>query len=116
MNTNEFNKRFGRRLMCYLERSGMMQKDLSNHLNINKSSVNAWCKGLKAPRPSKIDEICKFLNITQAHLMGTDEEVAKLENQIDESNVLMKFNTLSLEQQKQVINYIEFLFQQQKDK
>jgi transcriptional regulator with XRE-family HTH domain len=56
----------------------MMQKDLSDYLNINKSSVNAWCKGIKAPRPSKIDEICKYLNITRTHLMGTDEEVAKL--------------------------------------
>lgn len=116
MNTNEFNERFGRRLTYYLEKNGRMQKDLCELLNVSKPTVSNWCKGIKAPRMNKIDEICKYLNITRTHLMGTDEEVAKLENNLEENQMLNKFNSLSEEQQKQLINYAEFLLQQQKDK
>jgi transcriptional regulator with XRE-family HTH domain len=116
MNTNEFNERFGKRLTYYLERNGMMQKDLCDILNVSKTTVSNWCKGAKAPRMNKIDEICKFLGITRTHLMGSDEEVAKLEGNLDEDKMLTKFNNLSAEQQKQLINYADFLLQQQKDK
>lgn len=116
MNTNEFNERFGKRLTYYLELKGKMQKDLCDLLNVSKPTVSNWCKGIKAPRMNKVDEICKFLGITRTHLMGSDEEIAKLESNLDEDKMLSKFNTLSLEQQKQLINYADFLLQQQKDK
>lgn len=116
MNTNEFNERFGRRLTYYLEKNGRIQKDLCDFLNVSKTTVSNWCKGTKAPRMNKIDEICKYLNITRTHLMGTDEEVSQLENDFEKNHVMNKFNSLSEEQQKQLINYAEFLLQQQKDK
>ena len=116
MNTNDFNKRFGKRLTYYLEQSGKMQKDLCDYLNVGKSTVSNWCKGLKSPRMNKVDEICRYLNITRTHLMGSDEELAQLENENEEQEMLEKFNKLSESQQKQLINYAEFLLQQQKDK
>ena len=116
MNTDEFNKRFGSRLSYYLEQNGKMQKDLCEYLGVSKPTVCNWCKGLKSPRMNKIDEICTYLNITRTHLLGSNEEIAKLNKELEEKQILSKFNELSESQQEQLLNYADFLLQQQKNK
>ena len=46
-----------------IEDSGMSQSELARRLNISRSSVNAWVKGIQSPTLKRYQEILKVLGV-----------------------------------------------------
>lgn len=95
------------------------QAELVKRTGIGKSSISTYLTGEYEPKQKNLYKIALALNVNEAWLMGLDvpmEKSKQLNNMNEEQELLEKFNKLSNSQQKQLINYAEFLLQQQKDK
>lgn len=121
MSEEQLKEVFKANLKYHLERRGKTQNDLANHLKVSATTVNNWVKGYNSPRMDKIDDICKFLNIGRAQLIGAsdedtyylDPETAKLAQEAfedpDTRILLSAKRTLSPESMQAVIDMVKLL-------
>lgn len=108
-----------KRMKLAMSTLNMSQSELVRKTGIGKSSISTYLTGEYEPKQKNLYKIANALNVNEAWLMGFDVpmEKSKQANNInEEQEMLEKFNKLSEAQQKQLINYAEFLLQQQKDK
>lgn len=52
--------------------SHISQQQLADALGVTQSSVSTWCIGSRLPRMDRIDQICKYLNVSRADLLIND--------------------------------------------
>lgn len=100
MDEQNFNKMFGGRLLKYLQLRDKNQADLAKAINVSKTSVSNWCKGLKTPRMDKVDMICDYLMINRSDLIGGEKNIVIGFKPIGKNNSL-----------KHIIEYCEKLNQ-----
>lgn len=111
------NDKFSVRLKQALIENNMTQMDLSKKTNIDRTLINKYLKNVSSPKDEKLKKIANTLNVNPVWLMGYDvsKEIDKIkELEKDEENYQIKimihyFKELSKEQQKDVIDYIEFI-------
>lgn len=70
MSEKEINLTISKNIMKYLELRNKSQAELAEYIGVTQATVSNWCNGLKMPRMSKIDMICKFLEINRSDLMN----------------------------------------------
>ena len=70
MSEKEINLTISKNILKYLELKNRSQADLADYVGVTQATVSNWCNGLKMPRMSKIDLICKFLEINRSDLMN----------------------------------------------
>lgn len=96
------------------------QAELVKRTGIGKSSISTYLTGEYEPKQKNLYKIALALNVNEAWLMGFDvpmERTDKQLNIVDEENVIMeKYNKLNKKQKENLLDYAEFLLQQQKDK
>ena len=63
INEKEYNRIVAMNLKRILFESGKTQTDLSNDLNIPKSTISGWMNGKRTPKMDKIDMLCKKFSI-----------------------------------------------------
>lgn len=56
-----------------LKAQGKMQKDLCEHLHVNKSTLSQWLNGINEPPMRSIVEIALFLGVSTDYLMGIEK-------------------------------------------
>ena len=66
---NNINKEIGNKISARLRIVGKSQADLAEFLNVSQAAVSNWISGAKAPRLSKIDDICYFLRCSRSDLL-----------------------------------------------
>lgn len=79
-----YKKIFAKNLRDWMYARDITQKGLADKLGVSPTIVSAWCRGEKSPRMTKVDAICKVLNINRSDLMldkneapaPTDEDLA----------------------------------------
>ena len=54
------------------ENMGYTQSDLSKHLGITRSSVNAWEMGISVPSTQYIVELANLFHVSTDYLLGVD--------------------------------------------
>lgn len=108
----------GNRLNHAMQLKGLTQTDIINKTGITKGALSSYLSGRYEPKKNNIYKLAKVLDVNPVWLMGYDvsKEVDKIyEFKKDEENYQLTlimhnyFKELSEEQQKDVINYIEFL-------
>lgn len=107
------------RLQHGLDIRGMKPIDLCNKTKISKSAISQYLSGYAKPKADRIFIIAKALDVNEAWLMGLDvpmERSDKKLNNIDEKTIIEKYNKLNKKQKENLLDYAEFLLQQQKDK
>lgn len=107
------------RLKEGLDIRGMKPIDLCNKTKISKSAISQYLSGYAKPKADRIFIIAKALDVNEAWLMGYDvpmERSDKKLNNIDEKMIIEKYNKLNKKQKENLLDYAEFLLQQQKDK
>ena len=75
---------FGRNLKNMLEQRNMSQKEFAEAVGVSESTVTHWCKGVKVPKMSRVDVICKVLDCNRAELFSDDIIIEKITSNSDE--------------------------------
>ena len=63
---------FGERLLYYLERSNMSQKELAERIGVTPTRLNYWVKDKREPDVFHIKALAKALNVTGDDLLGNE--------------------------------------------
>lgn len=88
-------------------------------VKLGKSDLSQYISGRNNPSQKKLTILGLALNVNEAWLMGFDvpmERNDKQLNNIDEKMIIEKYNKLNKKQKENLLDYAEFLLQQQKDK
>ena len=88
-------------------------------VKLGKSDLSQYISGRNNPSQKKLTILGLALNVNEAWLMGFDvpmERSDKQLNNIDEKMIIEKYNKLNKKQKENLLDYAEFLLQQQKDK
>ncbi len=118
MSEQELNMIFANNLVKILERRGLTQVDLANHLGVTESAVSLWCSGKTTPRMSKVDKICELLQCSRSALMAEDgtkiiekDDVTRmLQDLYDKDHaLLMSMADTTPEELAQLKDYLEFI-------
>ena len=88
------------------------QAELVKRTGIGKSSICTYLTGEYEPKQKNLYKIANALNVNEAWLMGYDVPMEKQNTTTDE--LVTMINSLDDAQQKNVIDYIQFLKSQQK--
>ena len=88
-------------------------------VKLGKSDLSQYISGRNNPSQKKLTILGLALNVNEAWLMGFDvpmERSDKQLNNIDEKMIIEKYNKLNKKQKENLLDYANFLLQQQKDK
>lgn len=69
MKMKNSNKIFADKLAYYMRENNISQSDLINDLNLNKSTVSTWCRGIKLPRMETLNILASYFNIQKSDLL-----------------------------------------------
>ena len=78
MSEKELNKIIAENITRQMELNNRTQLELAEYMNVSQATVSNWCKGVKMPRMSKIDMICKFFDINRSDLMNDSSSQPEL--------------------------------------
>lgn len=78
MSEKELNKIIADNITRQMELNNRTQLELAEYMNVSQATVSNWCKGVKMPRMSKIDMICKFFDINCSDLMNDSSSQPEL--------------------------------------
>ncbi len=70
MDENEINSIIASNITKQLELHNKTQLELAEYMGVSQATVSNWCKGIKMPRMTKIDLLCKYFSITRSELMN----------------------------------------------
>lgn len=84
---------FGERLLYYIERAGMSQKELAERICVTPTRLNYWVKDKREPDVFHIKALAKALNITGDDLLGNESE--HLDFSDEAKNIAKSFDGLS---------------------
>ena len=101
------------RLQRGLDIRGMKAIDLCNKTKISKSAISQYLSGYAKPKADRIFIIAKALDVNEAWLMGYDVPMERTPATTDE--LITLFNSLDSNQQKNALDYLQFLKSQKKD-
>ena len=92
----------GKRLVFYLDRSGMSQKELARRAGVTEAAVSRYIRGDREPRAITVAAIAKGLGITVNDLIGTESST------LDDAYEMVARNahSLSNEKKKQLIKIL----------
>ena len=89
------------------------QAELVKRTGIGKSSISTYLTGEYEPKQKNLYKIALALNVNEAWLMGFDVPMERTPATTDE--LITLFNTLDSNQQKNALDYLQFLKSQKKD-
>ena len=94
MNNLGNKKTMAKNIRRLMSENNMIAKDVYTALNVPQATFSNWINAVTYPRIDKIEKMAKLFNVSKAELVE--------ENYIS-------LNGLTLEQMKQVKNFIKFL-------
>jgi transcriptional regulator with XRE-family HTH domain len=94
---------FGNKIKELREKQGMTQSELAKRLNISDKTISSWENGTRLPRMGLVESISKILNVSKSDLFDNKKSPSLTEQ------AMQKFNNLSPEEQKQAIDYLDYL-------
>ena len=116
------------RLKEYMDKNNIKQVDILKraepyckqyNVKLTKQDLSQYVSGKTEPNQDKLAILSMALNVDITWLMGFDvpmERSDKQLNNIDEKMIIEKYNKLNKKQKENLLDYAEFLLQQQKDK
>lgn len=73
--SNMTNNKTIKTIIELLKEKGLQQKDLTDYLNIHKTTFTSWKRGTSNSYLKCLPEIAKFLNVTPDYLLGYTSEI-----------------------------------------
>lgn len=117
MSEKELNLIIAKNISKYLEIQSKTQTDLAEYIGVSQATVSNWCKGIKMPRMSKIDMICKFFSIEHSELMNSSPAPAPHSLQYQtkaEESLVLSYRELNDINKKKSVAYTKNLLSTQR--
>lgn len=103
--------------------SGYLQKFVADKLGIRSNTLSGYENGIRSPDPEMLVKIADLYNVSTDYLLGHESEVTnttyyknKISNEFPDIDLMFKdMESLSVEEMKEVYDYIKFKMSQ-KDK
>lgn len=106
---NEHARIISQNLKRLAYEAGKSQVEIANDLNINKSTLSCWMNGVRIPKMSSIDMLCRYFGVKRSDIMDEytsdkkkdavypvyykDEETAKAAQEVfDDPDLRMLFS------------------------
>lgn len=104
----------GEKIIEYIKRSGMTQKEFSERTGIPQSTISDWKRKKLNPSSDKIMIICKTLEITPYELLGqyyieSDNSKLIVAENFEEECLLKAYRKLNDEDKARLSGYIDGL-------
>lgn len=104
----------GERLKELRTERGLYLKDISELLNVGVSTISAYERNDKRPKPESIVKIAKFYGVTTDDLLGSENSVSDLESEIPEGvKVLRRMKSMTPEARAKMIQIMNMLIEQE---
>lgn len=98
------------RLKKALETNNKKQVDLHNDLGFSQALISQWMNGkVERMTTQNISKVAKYLNVSEVWLMGYDAPMSRDVPIEDPNNINNRFQQLSEEQKKRLLEYLEYL-------
>lgn len=101
----EENNLFGKRLIALREEKGCSLEELAKHVDITKSVLSKYERGLHIPGLMAAKRIADFFNVSIDYITGNSEERNNYTRKVFQD----LFKGLSENEKGDVIKYIEFI-------
>ena len=103
---------FSRRLVNLRESKNLLQKDLADIFNVNRSTISSWENGTRTPGPELLIKIANYFEVSVDYLLGNDRiHLSELERIEILRNALVKKGFLDKNEimtKKQYDKFLEF--------
>ena len=122
MNTIKKENNTSIRLKEYMNKNNMKQVDILNkaepyckqyNVKLTKQDLSQYVSGKTEPNQDKLEILSMALNVDITWLMGFDVPTERTPATTDE--LIRLFNSLDSNQQKNALDYLQFLKSQKKD-
>jgi len=107
---------FSKNLTRYMEMRGVTQVDLCNALDVNKATMNGWCRGRCMPAISKVQKIADYLHIGKTDLLYEENEIDVVGNAMfrltfDEelARYVRRISDATPEQKSKIYEFVDFV-------
>lgn len=99
------------KILLLIKQRGLKQKNLADELGLKDTVVSDWKKGKSKSYLKYIYQIADFLGTTPEYLLGKTDNGIIPNPSLSSSQLelLNKFDQLSTDQQKDVLQYVEFI-------
>lgn len=100
----------------------MTQGDLGKLLDVAQTTISTWERGYHQPDAREIAKMCDIFNVTEEHLLGTDEpmpdpnETPETEDPSDIEEMLaaqlpggMRYDEISMEGMMEMMKFYKYL-------
>ena len=94
---------FAKNLNRVMLKKSIKQIDIVNQLHVAKGTVSAWCAGQNMPRTDRLSELLQLLQVELSDLL-----LEKPRRDDLRADLLLSFDALSPEAQKEVLAFIAF--------
>lgn len=119
----------GKRILYYLERNEMQQKELAQKINLDAAVLNRIIKESRPARDNELSAIANVFNISTDELLGRDapkptaimEEMTRILSQPTDGGenptkeMLDDYSSLSAEGKEKARSYIKYLASEDKE-
>lgn len=104
---------------------GITQKELALKLNVPKSTVSAWCRGIKIPSTALVKELSRLFGIKKESLFRDErndaescsaEEECGISDEALKEALFGKNNSATNKQLEEVKSFARFLIEKDKNK
>lgn len=116
---------FAKNLKGIMKERGLTQNELALALNVPKSTVSAWCRGIKIPSTALIKELSKYFGIKKESLFKDErndikncsaEEECGISDEALKEALFGKNNSATNKQLEEVKSFARFLIEKDKNK
>ena len=76
----QHKKIFSKKLNYYMQLNHKQQDDIVNDLNINKSTISTWCRGVKMPRVNAIQALADYFGVSITDFLVDDYNAPTISN------------------------------------
>lgn len=94
---------FAKNLNQVMAERAIKQIDIVKQLHVAKGTVSAWCTGQNIPRTDKLSELLQLLHVELSDLL-----LEKPQKDDQKAELLLSFDALSPDAQKEVLAFIAF--------
>ena len=78
----------GNKLKSLRENEGLLQKDLSNILNISASTIGMYEQGRREPDNATLKKIAGYFGVSTDYLLDIEHPITKTEKELREKEIL----------------------------
>lgn len=100
---------FARNLQRLMDEKRVKQADIARLLEVSRSTVSAYCKGMQMPRMDKVEQLAQYFAVSSSELIEPEKAKIVPLFESDEKPIVKLFDQLNEQGQNELLDYGEQL-------